>query len=56
MVTIMPRITAGGRRALEQAEGKLETLEDEVLGNLDQAERRQLHDLLAKALDGQESC
>jgi len=50
------QITPEGRRALEQAEGKLETLEDEVLGNLDQAERRQLHDLLAKALDGQESC
>jgi len=50
------QITPEGRRALEQAEGKLEALEGEVLGNLDQAERRQLHDLLAKALDGQESC
>jgi DNA-binding MarR family transcriptional regulator len=50
------QITPEGRRALERAEGKLEALEGEVLGNLDQAERRQLHDLLAKALDGQESC
>jgi DNA-binding MarR family transcriptional regulator len=50
------QITPEGRRALEQAEGKLEALEGEVLGNLDTAERRQLHDLLAKALDGQESC
>jgi DNA-binding MarR family transcriptional regulator len=49
-------ITPEGRRALEQAEAKLEALEGEVLGNLDAAERRQLHDLLAKALDGQESC
>ncbi|HET9593779.1 MAG TPA: MarR family winged helix-turn-helix transcriptional regulator [Solirubrobacterales bacterium] len=50
------QITPEGRRALEEAEGKLEALEGEVLGNLDTAERRQLHDLLAKALDGQESC
>ncbi|HSC20217.1 MAG TPA: MarR family winged helix-turn-helix transcriptional regulator [Solirubrobacterales bacterium] len=48
------QITPEGRRALEQAEGKLEALEGEVLGNLDQTERRRLHDLLAKALDGQE--
>jgi DNA-binding MarR family transcriptional regulator len=50
------QITPEGRRALERAEGKLEALEGEVLGNLDQTERRRLHDLLAKALDGQESC
>lgn len=50
------QITPEGRRALEQAEAKLEALEGEVLGNLDTAERRQLHDLLAKALDGQETC
>lgn len=49
-------ITPEGRRALEEAEGRLEALEGEVLGNLDAAERRRLHDLLAKALDGQESC
>jgi DNA-binding MarR family transcriptional regulator len=50
------QITPDGRRALGEAEGKLEALEGEVLGNLDAAERRRLHDLLAKALDGQESC
>lgn len=48
-------ITPEGRRALEEAEAKLEALEDEVLGNLSPAERSQLHGLLAKALDGQES-
>jgi DNA-binding MarR family transcriptional regulator len=48
------QITPAGRRALEAAEAKLEALEGEVLGNLNSAERRQLHDLLAKALDGQD--
>jgi DNA-binding MarR family transcriptional regulator len=48
------QITPEGLRALEEAEAKLETLEGEVLANLTQAERGQLHDLLAKALDGQE--
>jgi DNA-binding MarR family transcriptional regulator len=48
-------ITPSGLRALEGAELKLETLEGEVLGNLDAAERAQLHELLAKALDGQEA-
>jgi DNA-binding MarR family transcriptional regulator len=47
-------ITAAGLRALEEAEAKLETLEDHVLCNLDAGERGQLHDLLVKALDGQE--
>ena len=47
-------ITEAGVAALKEAERKLETLEDEVLGSLDQAERNQLRDLLAKALDGQE--
>jgi len=47
-------ITPAGRSALEQAERKLESLEDEVLGNLSPEERARLHDLLAKALDGQE--
>jgi DNA-binding MarR family transcriptional regulator len=47
-------ITPAGRSALEQAERKLESLEDEVLGNLSAEERARLHDLLAKALDGQE--
>jgi DNA-binding MarR family transcriptional regulator len=44
-------ITAKGQKALENAERKLETLEDEVLGNLDTSERDQLRDLLAKALE-----
>jgi DNA-binding MarR family transcriptional regulator len=48
-------ITPAGLRALELAEAKLETLEDEVLGSLDVGERSQLHGLLAKALDGVES-
>jgi DNA-binding MarR family transcriptional regulator len=46
-------VTPAGLRALEEAEAKLATLEDEVLGNLDAAERGQLHGLLLKALDGQ---
>jgi DNA-binding MarR family transcriptional regulator len=44
-------ITAKGQKALENAERKLETLEDEVLGSLDASERDQLRDLLAKALE-----
>jgi DNA-binding MarR family transcriptional regulator len=44
-------ITPKGRKALENAERKLETLEDEVLGSLDESERDQLRDLLAKALE-----
>jgi DNA-binding MarR family transcriptional regulator len=47
-------ITPAGLAALEEAERKLETLEDEVLGNLSQAERGQLHGLLTKALAGQD--
>jgi DNA-binding MarR family transcriptional regulator len=47
-------ITPEGRRALEEAERKLESLEDEVLGNLSGDERVRLHDLLAKALEGEE--
>jgi DNA-binding MarR family transcriptional regulator len=47
-------ITPAGREALKRAEHKLETLEGEVLGNLDQSERGELHDLVAKALDGQD--
>jgi DNA-binding MarR family transcriptional regulator len=46
-------ITPAGLHALEEAEAKLETLEDEVLRNLDSGERGQLHELLVKALDGQ---
>jgi DNA-binding MarR family transcriptional regulator len=44
-------ITSKGRKALERAEHELETLEDDVLGNLDAAERDKLRDLLAKALE-----
>ena len=44
-------MTAAGRRALEHAEVKLETLEDQVLPNLDDGERATLRDLLAKALE-----
>jgi len=48
-------ITPAGVEALKQAEGRLESLEDEVLGNLDPEERAQLRELLAKAIDGQET-
>jgi MarR family transcriptional regulator, temperature-dependent positive regulator of motility len=47
-------MTDAGRRALEDAEVKLETVEDDVLGNLNASERSALRDLLAKALDGNE--
>jgi DNA-binding MarR family transcriptional regulator len=47
-------ITPTGLAALDEAERKLETLEDKVLANLDQGERAMLHDLLAKAMAGQE--
>lgn len=43
-------ITAAGLEALAEGERRLEDLEHEVLGNLSDGERRQLHDLLAKAL------
>jgi DNA-binding MarR family transcriptional regulator len=44
-------ITPKGIRALEKAERELETVEDDVLGNLDPSERTELHGLLAKALE-----
>ena len=44
-------MTGAGRNALEHAEHKLETLEDQVLPNLDAGERAKLRDLLAKALE-----
>ena len=47
-------ITAAGQKALDKAEAKLEALEGEVLVNLDPAEREQLRDLLARAMDGQD--
>jgi DNA-binding MarR family transcriptional regulator len=43
-------MTPDGRQALEQAEEKLETLEDEVIGELSSDERATLRELLAKAL------
>jgi DNA-binding MarR family transcriptional regulator len=47
----MVEMTDAGRRALEHAEEKLETLEDEVLPNLDASERAKLRNLLAKAIE-----
>ncbi len=44
-------ITPKGRKALEKAERELETVQDDVLGNLDASERSELHELLAKALE-----
>jgi DNA-binding MarR family transcriptional regulator len=43
-------ITPAGLEALADGERRLEDLEHEVLGKLSAAERRALHDLLAKAL------
>lgn len=47
-------ITPAGAKALKKAEAKLEALEGEVLANLEPAERGQLRDLLARAVDGQD--
>jgi MarR family transcriptional regulator, temperature-dependent positive regulator of motility len=44
-------ITPKGKKALEKAERQLETVADDVLANLDEAERAHLHELLAKALE-----
>jgi MarR family transcriptional regulator, temperature-dependent positive regulator of motility len=44
-------ITSKGVKALEKAERELETVQDDVLGNLDARERDELHELLAKALE-----
>jgi DNA-binding MarR family transcriptional regulator len=43
-------MTPEGNMALERAEEKLETLEDEVIGNLSDDERATLRELLEKAL------
>jgi DNA-binding MarR family transcriptional regulator len=43
-------VTPAGEKALERAEVKLETLEDEVIGELSAEERATLRELLAKAL------
>ena len=48
------QITPEGLRALEEAEAKLEALEEEVLCNLNKEERAQLQGLLVKALEGQD--
>jgi DNA-binding MarR family transcriptional regulator len=45
-------ITPAGQKALAKAEAKLEALEGEVLVNLEPAEREQLRDLLARAMEG----
>src|ERR1700753_4094696 len=47
-------IPPAGIKALTKAEAKLEALEGEVLSNLDTAERGQLRELLARAMDGQD--
>jgi DNA-binding MarR family transcriptional regulator len=47
-------MTPAGSKALAKAEAKLEELEDEVLRNLDRAEREQLRDLLLRAMEGQD--
>jgi DNA-binding MarR family transcriptional regulator len=46
-------MTPKGRKALERAERQFETLQDQVLGNLDAEERDELRELLAKAVEGQ---
>ena len=43
-------ITPAGEEALAEGQRRLEDLEDEVLGKLTAAERRQLRELLGKAL------
>ena len=48
-------ITPAGLKALAKAEEELEALEGEVLVNLDQADRDQLRDLLARAMVGQDA-
>ena len=44
------RITDAGRAAYDRALAARDGIEDDVLGPLSEAERRQLHDLLARAL------
>ena len=44
------QITDTGRAQLERAMTRRETVEDEVLGNLDHDERDQLHRVLVKAV------
>jgi len=46
-------MTEQGRKALHQAEAAQQTLEDVILGALDEGERSVLAHLLRKAIDGQ---
>jgi DNA-binding MarR family transcriptional regulator len=46
-------MTDEGRIALHRAEAAQQTLEDEILGALDEEERATLAHLLRKAIDGQ---
>ena len=48
-------MTDQGQKALQQAEAAQQTLEDEILGALDEDERATLSNLLRKAIDGQRS-
>src|SRR5947207_8444801 len=48
-------LTAEGREALARADVALESVEDEVLGPLDAAQRRELRDLLARAMEAQQA-
>jgi DNA-binding MarR family transcriptional regulator len=48
----MVEMTPAGARALKRAEVNLETIENDVIGNLDASERATLRDLLHKALEG----
>jgi len=45
-------LTDEGRKAIERAEAGMESIEGEVLRSLDAGERRQLRQLLDKALEG----
>ena len=45
-------LTPAGRRHLEELQQHADAVQDELLAGLDAAERRQLHALLAKLLDG----
>jgi DNA-binding MarR family transcriptional regulator len=46
-------MTEQGRKALHQAEAAQQTLEDVILGSLDEEERLELAHLLRKAIEGQ---
>jgi DNA-binding MarR family transcriptional regulator len=45
-------LTSAGQKALEHADRALETVEEQVLGALDQEQRVTLHELLALAVQG----